>query len=191
VKYLFPCKPNRIWHGEFLDRLDDDEGWVAEVKKNGWRCLPMRTTNLDPNPLTLWTRHHTVVSDALPALRSALANILPDNTLLDGELIDKRTKDVKGLLYLFDVIWYNGKLVTGLPLVERRKILDDIVGDEVGKGNIIIPKWHYTNKKELYEQALKDGDEGIVIKKLDSPYITGLTSCPQHPQWLKLKARGK
>lgn len=190
VKYLYPCKPNWIWPGEYLDRLDNDPQWVAEVKRNGWRCLVEKDYD---GVLRLWTRHKTLIPDALAALRAALADLVPMGTELDGELIDKRTKNIKGQLVLFDIIYYRGQLVTDSPLYKRRLILESIVPNnaETQRKGIHLPTWHITGKKELYAETIKNGDEGIVIKKLDSKYITGATNCPQNPMWLKLKARGR
>jgi ATP-dependent DNA ligase len=115
MKYYYPCKPNPLSPGSrFFAELDRDPSWIAEIKKNGWRCLVYREKYL-----TLWTREKTTINEPLESLRDSLMAV-PEQTVLDGEFIHKRTVDVKGKLYLFDALIFKGRLIVDLPLSERR-----------------------------------------------------------------------
>jgi len=178
MKYLYPCKPNPLsLESKFFEELDRDTGWIAEIKKNGWRCLVYCDTGL-----TLWTRHNTIISEPLDAIRDSLRAV-PDKTVLDGELVHFRT-ETKGVLYLFDILIYKGKLLVDLTLSERRKFLEEVHSRLTG---IEIAIQVRVGKKELYRQAITAGDEGVVLKKLSSKYLCSDKRCLQNPFWLKVK----
>ena len=181
--YLYPCKPNTLTPASPLfDELDRDIGWIAEVKKNGWRAMP---TKDEDGKLTIWTRHKTLIKDAVPELREALAGMMPTGTILDGEFLNNRTKGVKGKLYLFDILMLEGKPLLDLPLRERRQILEGVIKETP---DIILAQQVRIGKKQLYYQSIEgEENEGIVIKRLDSKYLASEKSCPQHPYWLKVK----
>jgi len=50
---------------------------------------------------------------------------LPINTIIDGELMEKRTKDIKDHFFDFDILFLNDKSVMHLTWKERRKLLED------------------------------------------------------------------
>jgi ATP-dependent DNA ligase len=181
--YLYPCKPNALTpDSKLFDELDRDIGWIAEVKKNGWRALPI--TDEEGN-LTLWTRHRTLLTGPSPELKAVLADMMPAGTILDGEFINNRTKGVKGKLYLFDILMLEGRLLVDLTLRERREMLDSII---IEGSNIELAQQVRVGKKRLYYQSIEgEENEGIVIKRLDSKYLASEKSCPQHPYWLKVK----
>jgi len=180
MKYLYPCKPNPLALGSpFLDELDKDVRWIGEIKKNGWRCLVHRDSGL-----VLWTRHKTTINEPLEALRDGLMAV-PEQTILDGELVHFRTTDIKGVLYLFDILLHKGRQLTDLPFADRRKVLEDVCAKISG---VELAAQVRIGKKALYHQALKDPvNEGIVLKKLDSKYLVSEKRCLQNPFWLKVK----
>ena len=89
--------------------------------------------------------------------------------------IDKLIKKLPVELNVFDILYYNGKILTTLPFLERRKILEKIVQVEKYK---IRPSMQFITDNEekaleFYKQAMKSGEEGIMLKKLDAPYHAG------------------
>ena len=180
MKFLYPCKPNPLaLDSPFLDELDRDARWVAEIKKNGWRCLVHRDRGV-----TLWTRHKTTIDEPLAALRDGLMAV-PESTILDGELVHFRTQGIKGVLYLFDLLVLGGRPVFNLPLVDRRKLLEDIVAK---LAVVQLAAQVRVGKKNLYRKAiLQEENEGIVLKKLDSVHLVSDRRCLQNPFWLKVK----
>ncbi len=181
--YLYPCKPNTLTpDSKLFDELDRDIGWIAEVKKNGWRALPIMS---EDGKLTIWTRHKTLIKEAVPELREALSGMIPAGTILDGEFINNRTKGVKGKLYLFDILMLKENLLLNIPLRERRQILESVIKETQ---DIVLAQQVRVGKKRLYYQSIEgEENEGIVIKRLDSKYLASEKSCPQHPYWLKVK----
>ena len=176
MKYLYPAKPNEIAL-RHLDRYDRDVRWVGEVKKNGWRCLAEQGV--------LWTRHQTTIKESVKELREAVSDMLPPDTRIDGEFIHHRTKGHKAMLYVFDIMFYKGKLLAGVPFEERRAILEGVVVEGAG---IELAKQVRVGKKALYHQSIGDElNEGIVLKKLGSKYLVSERRCLQNPFWLKVK----
>ena len=84
-------------------------------------------------------------------------------------------------LYLFDLIYLNGQSLTATPYVERREKLIEIAG------SIPLTKQIITNSPREAEKFLKEaidkGHEGLVAKKLDSPYTPGVRG----KRWFKVK----
>ena len=191
MKYLYPCKPNPLSiNSPYLDVVDRDKKWVAEVKKNGWRCIIEK----DGGILTLWTGHtKNVISQPFTTIRETF-ECLPDGTMLDGELIfTNRIKDIPNAFYLFDVLYWNGQDQTLLPFSKRRVLLELIYKDYLCNcADIELAKQVQVGKKELYEQSIGNAlNEGIVLKHLDSDYKTNTRSGQQNPKWLKVKKLAK
>ncbi len=102
-------------------------------------------------------------------------------TRLSEEELKQRREKVRVTIRAFDIIFLNGRELTDLPFSERRKYLVDVVPPEcLAEGK------DCENEIELmrfYEEALHQGLEGVVLKKLDSPYEAGERTYT----WLKLK----
>lgn len=185
MKYIYPCKPNRLpLESELFTLIDKDPRWIAEVKKNGIRGMIYTFDGKQE----LWTRNNTIVNDALPEIRRQLLK-LPDGFILDGELVSKRPKNVEKHIYLFDIIMYEGMMVTELPLSERRKLLEEVYNKYLSwEKKIELSLWVTVGKKNLYFQSIGDNLlEGIVLKRLDSKYLVHPNKCQQNPMWLKVK----
>ncbi|RPJ11835.1 MAG: hypothetical protein EHM36_00725 [Deltaproteobacteria bacterium] len=178
MNYIYPNVPNWLDPSE-VSQFDRKPEWIAERKKNGWRCLAVRNSTA----LELWTRRHSLIPDELPKTRAALSMLKPD-TIIDGELLDKRTKDTKDHYYAFDIIYNEGKLLASMPWILRRKILEEVLQD-IPDIEISIPVT--LGKSHLYQVAIEEGDEGIVLKNTDSKYLIDYQSCPSNPYWIKAK----
>jgi len=100
---------------------------------------------------------------------------------LSAEELERRRERVKLTIRAFDVLYLNGTELTSLPLSERRKHLLEVVPAEYLAGGKDCK-----NEVELmkfYEEALRSGWEGIVVKNLNSTYEVGQRTYT----WLKLK----
>lgn len=88
--------------------------------------------------------------------------------------IDKMLEKIPVQLNLFDIVFVNGDTLFQKPLKERRKILFEIVEESE---KIKLAKFIETNDvgkiREFYQKALDLGQEGVMIKNLDAPYIFG------------------
>jgi bifunctional non-homologous end joining protein LigD len=82
---------------------------------------------------------------------------------------------------VFDVLWMDGQDLGALPLRERQKRLALAV---TPMGQIRRTEPFVGEGKALFTAAQEQGLEGIVAKRLDSPYVEGRTAA-----WVKIKAQ--
>lgn len=87
---------------------------------------------------------------------------------------------------VFDILHFDGEDVQNRPLRIRRKLLEEIVS----KLNTILPL-HISEyvigeaKQEFFNQIIKEGGEGVVLKNLNSTYIS--TTSRSRTTQVKLK----
>jgi len=100
---------------------------------------------------------------------------------LSEEELKRRKEKIRLTIRVFDILFLNGRELMDLPLSERRKYLSEVVPAE-----FLAEGRDCENEIELmkfYEEALRRGMEGIVVKNLDSVYEAGQRTYT----WLKLK----
>jgi len=100
---------------------------------------------------------------------------------LSPEELARRKEKVRVTIRAFDILFLNGRELLELPLQERRKYLLEVVPEEYLAEGVDC-----RNEVELmrfYEEALKLGLEGIMVKSLTSVYALGQRTYT----WLKLK----
>jgi len=107
-------------------------------------------------------------------------NLLQKREQLEKKfLIELRSKQYPATYVVFDILRKDGKDLANLPLLERKKILEQTV-----KGGRNIETIFYTTKiRELWNKIRKADMEGIVIKRKDSRYLPGTRS----DAWIKIK----
>lgn len=190
LRYFYPPKPMRIYlDSEIMEEINNSPRWVAELKKNGWRCLIWK----EDGKVYLFNRYgqrSAIMENASPELMMYFGMTLPDGTVIDGEYLDRRLqrKEYKGIYYAFDIMYYEGKSMMTFPFEYRRSILEKIIQPYE---YLWIPQQIVHDKYKYYHEALKSPEnEGIVIKKVNSPYGGGLESSKVVSYWLKLKKEG-
>ena len=89
--------------------------------------------------------------------------------------IDRLEKELPVEVNVFDIIYLDGKSFMSVPFSERRKVLERVV--KTVKLKIRPSKQIVTSDEKVaarfYKEALKIGEEGIMIKNLDAPYQQG------------------
>jgi len=87
-------------------------------------------------------------------------------------------------LFAFDLLYLNGKDITDLPYIERKKKLSQIISEG---GIILIAKEEILGSaeelKKMFEEQIAAGLEGVMVKKLDAPYKAGNRGF----HWVKFK----
>jgi bifunctional non-homologous end joining protein LigD len=113
----------------------------------------------------------------------------PSFELLQGRMhlsteqaVRVRMNDIPVRFMAFDLIWHKGQDLTELPYTERRAALEalDLNGDCWQ-----TPAWRAGDGTALLDAARKQQLEGVMAKRLTSPYCPGKRT--QH--WLKIKAK--
>ena len=85
------------------------------------------------------------------------------------------------MLAVFDLLRLNGKDLRELPLSERRNVLKVLIGKTPPEG-IVFSDSMEGDAGNLLEQVCAFGLEGVVSKRLDSPYRSG-----RREEWVKTK----
>ena len=98
--------------------------------------------------------------------------------------IEKMAKSLPLRAFVFDILYVDGKSLIDTPLKERMEILQKTVeGDEIlipSPGVIISEE---KKLKEMLDDAISRGLEGLVVKRIDSMYEAG----GRNFNWVKLK----
>ncbi len=90
--------------------------------------------------------------------------------------VDRLIKEIPIELIAFDILYLNGKELINEPFEKRTKLLRELIKQEKYKFRCSHQLITDDEKKadEFYKSALKDNQEGVMIKNLKSPYKPGL-----------------
>jgi bifunctional non-homologous end joining protein LigD len=167
----------------------DDVGWLYEIKWDGYRALAV----IDNSQAELISRNN-ISFDQFHPIADTLGK-WQAKVIIDGEIVVlgadgksdfsaiqnwQRRKDGQLVYNVFDILWYEGRDLTGLPLTERKAILQAVLPTD---DTIRLSKAFAVNGIEFFHAAEKAGIEGIMAKKADSTYSAGDRS----KEWLKVK----
>ena len=164
--------------------------WRYELKLDGFRAVG----RCSGRSAKLWSRNQKDLTPRFSEIAKALGE-LPSDTVIDGEVValDHDGKPSFNLLqgfgtkattvmYAFDLTMLRGKDVRPWPLEERRAALNDIVralNDTIRYSeNFNVPC------SQLVQVVREHGLEGIVAKRIGSPYRSG----ERNGDWLKWRA---
>lgn len=181
----------------------DESAYGFEFKWDGARCLAA----VEGTTMRLLTRNGIDVTHRYPELASLPTIAAGHNLLLDGEIValdnDDRPSfarlqrrlhlqdaaeiarvatEIPVALLLFDILQLDGRWLAPLSYRERRKILDAL---DLGGDHISTPPWFPGEGGNLLAAAERSGLEGVVAKRLESPYRQDYRS----DDWIKVKVR--
>ncbi|HUK84605.1 MAG TPA: ATP-dependent DNA ligase, partial [Candidatus Acidoferrum sp.] len=154
----------------------------------------------------VFSRRLSNVTESLPEIVEIVKRNLPvESAIVEGEVVAldnagypiafqhlmrrfKRTRDVPSMarkipltLYLFDILYLNGESLITLPYHQRRQILAKTAGEISLSKQIVTDK--IDEAEDFLKEATASGHEGLMAKKLDSPYTPG----HRGKKWLKIK----
>ncbi|MBO0700135.1 MAG: non-homologous end-joining DNA ligase [Zavarzinella sp.] len=182
----------------------DHPDWIAEPKFDGLRVL----VRFDGNRLTLISRNGKSQNTQFPEVADSLTRAVKKPAVLDGEVVcfddrghtsfralqqrfhlldegevRERAQKHPAYIYLFDVLYFDRFDVTGLPLRERKAVLDQAV-----KWSERVRPTPFTrgNGVAALNDACRRGEEGIIAKDFDGHYFSGRGS-----GWMKVKCVGR
>ncbi|KKX54196.1 hypothetical protein [Brevibacillus borstelensis] len=171
---------------EQKDQPFDDSRFIYEPKIDGHRLILSKISG----KTTLYTRHNNECTAQYPEL---LEWPVEKDIVLDGEVycVDQdgqidfelvmsrfQTKGTERIvaaakrqpvgLMVFDILHYDGQDLRGVPLMQRKEILDSVVPDTPS-----IHKIQFLEKggTALFDAIKQQDLEGIVCKRKDSRYI--------------------
>ncbi len=170
---------------------------AVEYKYDGFRMIIHKNSK----GVTLFTRSLENVTNQFPEVAEYVENFVDGEAfILDSEAVgfDKKTKEYTSFqkisqrirrkhnieklqkelpveVNVFDILHYNGKSLLEEPFQKRTEIIRKILKNHPYK--IIQSKQIITDDEkkveEFYKKALKDNQEGVMMKNLDAPYKPG------------------
>lgn len=174
-----------------VDKPFSDEEWLFEIKWDGYRALAY----MDKDYFEILSRNNLSFTEKFAPVSEALKS-LGIHALLDGEIVavDKAglasfqlLQNWRGLqegslrYYVFDLAWLEGYDLSGLPLIERKRILQTILPQN---HPVIKYSDHVIKEGDVFfDVAMQGGLEGIIAKKINSKYEKGRRG----DTWLKIK----
>jgi bifunctional non-homologous end joining protein LigD len=179
-----------------VERPPSAAGWCHEVKFDGYR-VQLRVEHGKASLMTRkgldWTDKFGAIAREASALPDGLidgeivaldADGTPDFSSLQAALSDGNTDDL--IFYAFDLLFTDGMDIRALPLSERKAQLKQLLDTRSkGKAKLIRYVAHFEGDGDaVLQSALKLSLEGIVSKKLTSPYRSGRSE-----NWTKAKCR--
>lgn len=133
----------------------------------------------NPNINTSISSRYGVVTETQLQAVAAILSIEPEDS------IALQQTEAPLEFIAFDVL-YNQDWILDKPLYERKKILAQVVESLQGIGFPVVKSpTRITNKRAYYNYMIRNGNEGVVLKDLESPYIA--TSSRAHRCWVKAK----
>jgi len=170
---------------------------IAEYKYDGMRTEIMKKSD----KIWIYTRRLEDVTKQFPDIvEFCRKGLKADDCIVEGEAlgIDKKTglpvpfqvlsqrihrkydiekmvKEIPVQVNLFDIVYLSGKMLFNKQLIERRKILEKIIKPLPKKFQ--LSKMIFTDDikklKKFYKEALKAGQEGLMLKVPSTPYTFG------------------
>jgi bifunctional non-homologous end joining protein LigD len=179
----------------------NDEDWGYEIKWDGIRALAF----IEGGRIRFLNRNGREVTGQYPELRELGKSVGARQLILDGEIVAfddrgrpsfeqlqgrmhlasesavrRRMKDIPAAYMIFDLLYVDGRATLRLPYEDRRKLLDEL---ELDGPTWRTPAYHEGDGKGMLAASRERGLEGVIAKRLDSPYEPGRRSgC-----WLKIK----
>jgi DNA ligase 1 len=177
--------------------LGNIDEWQIEWKWDGIRSQVIRRSN----EIFIWSRGEELVTERYPELAQA-AEHLPDGTVVDGEILPWRNgeplpfaqlqrrigrktlgpkllREVPVVTLLYDLLEFGGEDWRTRPMAERRARLQQVVealpvsaAQVFPLSPVILPE-SWAQLTELRAESRQRRVEGVMLKRLDSPYRVG------------------
>lgn len=178
---------------KLVDSIPSGDDWLFELKYDGYRILAFIENNgvrLISRNGKEFTKHFKDITPSLIGVANGRAMVL------DGEMavIDqsgrtnfqtlqnyiKNPKDKNLTYFVFDLLALDGEDLRGLPLIERKDRLENLMKD--APFDIHYSRHVKGKGKESFAAACQAGMEGIIGKRADSLY-----KGTRNADWIKLK----
>lgn len=183
-------------------RLPAEEGWAFEIKWDGVRAV----ARIESESVRIFSRRGDEISERYPELVSPTP-LAGRTATIDGEIVaidddgrpsfqllqqrmgatspltvQRRAAETPVTFMAFDLLELDSEDATGRPYEQRRELL---VALGLEGEHWQVPRHHVGDGGALLEAARRQGLEGVVAKRLGSPYRPGTRS----RDWLKLRLK--
>jgi bifunctional non-homologous end joining protein LigD len=159
-------------------------GWLHEIKHHGFRILAQR----DAACVRLITRAGNDFSPRFPFIAMAVGKlpvrscliVCDENGLAVFELIRCHGALASAVHCALDLLEFDGKDLRREPIENRKALLTKLLrGSHL---SIVLNETFEEDGAIVYREACRLGCEGIVSKRIGSPYRSG-----RSPHWVKVK----
>jgi bifunctional non-homologous end joining protein LigD len=173
--FITPCLPTKT------DKLPSGSRWRHEIKHDGFRVIARK----DGAQVRLYSRPGNDLTHRFPLIVETLARLRSRSCIIDGEavacdddgvasfnLIRYRRHDDSTFLYAIDLIELNGDDLRRDPLEVRKATLASVLAK--AEPGIRFNEHMEGDGETVFRHACKMGLEGIVSKRRNSSYRSGL-----------------
>jgi len=180
--FIHPCRPT------ISKRPPSGSGWVHELKHDGYRLQ----IHLHDGQVRLYTMNAADWTKRYPRIVEEAARI-KGSAILDAEVVcldaegvaqfdtlHSRRADSLAVACAFDLLMLNGDDLRRKPLTKRKTALRKLL--RRSRGGIQYVEHVEGDGDKMFEAACRLGLEGIVSKRMVSPYRSGPSKA-----WLKTK----
>jgi len=183
---------------DMLDPFSSPD-YIYELKLDGIRCIAY----LDEVYTDLRNKRNDIMLPRFPEL-SNINTFVKGKCILDGELIiikkgvpdffevqrrslmsdrfkiELASNQYPACFVAYDILYINNKQITGLPLMERKKLLEEVVNEDI---KLAISRFVPEHGIELFNLAKEQHLEGVIAKVKDSKYYLDKRT----KEWIKFK----
>ena len=162
--------------------------WIHEIKHDGFRILAHRrghsvrslTRTITTSPTdSRWSRRLSLLSRSAPVCRRR-GIVCDDDGLAVFNLMRPRRQWARDAYVLFDLLEVNGEDLRREPIEDRKRRLAELL--RLPHEGIALNEHFGGDGAVIYKHACALGCEGIVSKRLGSPYRAGRSA-----HWLMIK----
>lgn len=186
----FPVQPMKAAIGALPSEADDDR-WAYEIKWDGYRTLVF--VDVAAERVRVQSSSGLDATRTYPELAGMWRDVNAGTAVLDGEIVvfdsdgghsfeALQRHETQVVFQAFDVLAIDDHDVTLLHYEQRRALLEQVL--EPGT-NWTVPSYRIGGGAELLAATAERGMEGVIAKRLGSPYQPGKRS----PNWRKVKNR--
>ncbi len=167
-------KENKVFVRIFSRNLDDTTHMFPDLVASA-QNLPIESIILDGEAVAVDPKSGEILSFQETVKRKRKHDI------------DEVSKDIPLKAFIFDVLYLNGQSTLNLPFAQRRKMLEKIFSKQDRKQALEIAEQLVVNNLDdlqtYFSKMATQKLEGLMAKKLDSPYKAGARDFT----WVKYK----
>jgi hypothetical protein len=189
----FPDKPHRMSQDN-LDKLDEEGGWLATAKGDGWRCELIHTKEGEFVAVSRHDKRLDDLSDFDSRIIEAFKALnTPPDTVIDTEWLRRRAGHASGAsgCVVFGILRWGGKWLHRKTESERWEMTKNLPLD----GEFLrLAEFADHGFREFFETLRDDPvrgelNEGIVLKHEKSRLVLDMKESKKNQLWVKIKWR--